>query len=42
MWKDALRGYGSHETLCIRFVLWSRMGVFERIFAALVAEARIP
>jgi transposase len=42
MWKDAPRGYGPHKTLYNRFVCWSRMGVFERIFAALVAEAGIP
>jgi transposase len=41
MWKDVLRGYGSHETLYNRFVLWSRMGVFERTFAALDVEAGI-
>jgi transposase len=42
MWKDAPRGYGPHKTLYSRFVRWSRMGVFERIFAALAAEAGIP
>ena len=42
MWKDAPRGYGPHKTLYNRFVRWSRMGVFERIFAALAAEAGIP
>ena len=33
-WKDAPPGYGPHKTLYNRFVRWSRMGVFERIFAA--------
>ena len=42
MWKDVPRGYGPHKTLYNRFVRWSRMGVFERIFAALAAEAGIP
>ncbi len=42
MWKDAPRGYGPHKTLYNRLVSWSRMGVFERIFAALAAEACIP
>jgi putative transposase len=42
MWKDAPRGYGPHKTLYNRFVRWSRMGVFARIFAALAAEAGIP
>ena len=38
MWKDAPRRYGPHKTLYNRFVRWSRLGVFERIFAALAAE----
>ncbi len=42
MWKDAPRGYGPHKTLYNRFVRWSRMGVFERIFAAMAAEAGTP
>ena len=41
-WRDAPRGYGPHKTLYNRFVRWSRFGVFERIFAALVAEAGEP
>ncbi len=32
-WKDAPRAYGPHKTLYNRFVCWSRMGVFNRIFA---------
>lgn len=36
-WKDAPRGYGPHKTLYNRFVRWSRMGVFNRIFAELAA-----
>jgi transposase len=42
MSKDAPRGYGPHKTLYNRFVRWSRMDVFERVFAALAAEAGIP
>ena len=38
-WRDAPAAYGPHETLYNRFVRWSRMGVFDRIFAALAAEA---
>jgi len=38
-WRDAPCGYGP---LYNRFVRWSRLGVFERIFAALVAEAGAP
>ena len=41
-WKDAPRGYGPHKTLYNRFVRWSRLGVFDRIFAALVAAAGVP
>ncbi len=41
-WKDAPRGYGPHKTLYNRFVRWSRLGVFDRIFAALVAEEGVP
>ena len=41
-WKDAPRGYGPHKTLYNRFVRWSRLGVFDRIFNALVAQAGVP
>jgi transposase len=41
-WKDAPRGYGPHKTLYNRFIRWSRLGVFSRIFAALAAEAGLP
>ena len=37
-WRDAPAAYGPHKTLYNRFVRWSRMGVFNRIFAALAAE----
>ena len=37
-WRDAPAAYGPHKTLYNRFVRWSRMGVFDRIFAALSAE----
>jgi hypothetical protein len=33
---------GPHKTLYNRFVRWSRMGVFSRIFAALAGEAGEP
>ena len=42
MWKDAPLRYGPHKTLYNRFVRWSRLGVFERIFAALAAEDAPP
>ncbi len=34
-WKDAPRAYGPPKTLYNRFIRWSRMGVFDRIFRAL-------
>ncbi len=34
-WRDAPREYGPHKTLYKRFVRWSRMGIFDRIFRAL-------
>ena len=37
-WKDAPREYGPHKTLYNRFVRWSRMGVFNRIFAELAGK----
>jgi len=41
-WKDAPRGYGPPKTLYNRFIRWSRLGVFARIFATLAAEADTP
>ncbi|GGJ24066.1 hypothetical protein GCM10011320_34170 [Neoroseomonas lacus] len=41
-WRDAPVAYGPHKTLYNRFVRWSRLGVFDRIFAALVAEGGPP
>src|SRR3974390_2166326 len=41
-WKDAPRGYGPHKTLYNRFIRWSRLGVFDRIFARLAGEAGMP
>ena len=41
-WRDVPPGYGPHKTLYSRFVRWSRMGVFSRIFAALAGEAGEP
>ena len=41
-WRDAPTTYGPHKTLYNRFVRWSRMGVFDRIFAALAAEGGPP
>jgi len=41
-WRDAPAAYGPHKTLYNRFIRWSRMGVFDRIFSALVAEGGPP
>ena len=41
-WKDAPRGYGPAKTLYNRFIRWSRLGVFARIFAALAAASDRP
>ena len=39
MWRDAPAVYGPPKTLYNRFIRWSRIGVFDRIFAALAAES---
>ena len=41
-WSDAPEGYGPHKTLYNRFVRWSRLGVFNKIFTALVREGGPP
>ena len=41
-WKDALTDYGPHKTLYNRFIRWSRLGVFDRIFANLAGEGPSP
>jgi len=41
-WRDAPSEYGPPKTLYNRFVRWSRMGVFDRIFAELAAGEGIP
>jgi len=37
-WRDAPPEYGPHKTLYNRFVRWSRMGVFNRIFKELSSQ----
>ena len=39
-WKDAPKRYGPHKTLYNRFIRWSRLGVFNRVFASLAGCAR--
>jgi putative transposase len=41
-WRDAPKAYGPHKTLYSRFIRWSRKGVFNKIFAALVEEGGAP
>ena len=41
-WKDAPVGYGPHKTLYNRFIRWSRLGVFDRIFAGLAGKGPEP
>jgi len=41
-WRDAPRDYGPHKTIYNRFIRWSRLGVFNRIFAELVGKAGEP
>ena len=41
-WRDAPAAYGPHKTLYNRFVRWSRMGVFDKIFAGLVEDGGPP
>ena len=41
-WRDAPKDYGPHKTIYNRFIRWSRMGVFNRIFAALAATGGKP
>ena len=41
-WRDAPRAYGPHKTIYNRFVRWSRLGVFNRIFAELAGKGPKP
>lgn len=41
-WRDAPTGYGPHKTIYNRFIRWSRLGVFNRIFAALAGKGGRP
>jgi putative transposase len=41
-WRDVPRGYGPHKTIDNRFVRWSRLGVFNKIFAALARKGGKP
>ena len=41
-WRDAPPEYGPHKTIYNRFIRWSRLGVFNKIFAALAHKGRKP
>ena len=41
-WRDAPSGYGPQKTIYNRFVRWSRLGVFNKIFAELARKAGKP
>ena len=41
-WRDAPADYGPHKTLYNRFIRWSRLGVFDRIFSALPTKNKTP
>ncbi|NHO33434.1 transposase [Acetobacter sp. LMG 1636] len=38
-WKDAPKACGLHRTLYNRFIRWTRLGVFDRIFVVLTEQA---
>jgi len=38
-WRDAPAEYGPHKPIYNRFIRWSRLGVFNKIFAALAATS---
>jgi putative transposase len=41
-WRDAPKDYGPHKTSYNRFIRWSRMGIFTKIFAGLAAKGDKP
>jgi transposase len=41
-WRDAPKEYGPHKTIYNRFVRWSRLGVFSKIFAELASKGPRP
>ena len=41
-WRDAPAAYGPPKTIYNRFIRWSRLGVFNKIFAALAAKGGKP
>ena len=41
-WRDAPGAYGPHKTIYNRFIRWSRLGVFNTIFAELARKGAKP
>ena len=41
-WRDAPKDYGPHKTIYNRFIRWSRLGVFNKIFAGLAVKGGKP
>ena len=41
-WRDVPAEYGPHKTIYNRFIRWSRLGVFNKIFAGLAAKGGKP
>ena len=41
-WRDAPCDYGPHKTIDNRFIRWSRLGVFNKIFATLAHKGGKP
>ena len=41
-WRDAPKDYGPHKTIYNRFVRWSRLGIFNKIFSALAGSGPKP
>ena len=41
-WRDGPEEYGPHKTIYNRFIRWSRLGVFNRIFAELAGKGPKP
>ena len=41
-WRNATKDYGRHKTIYNRFLRWSWVGVFNRIFAGLSAKGGKP
>ncbi len=41
-WRDVPADYGNHKTIYNRFMRWSKLGIFDKIFEELAAKAEEP